>query len=167
VVVFEQPGGDQPVSGSVLRRVAERVAGAVLPRTGEGAVQHRGGREVDRVARVSQAARDLTTVEKSRSWAEHVLVVPDPREDLAGVREGGLEVFEGFDRPGQWPFEPPGELGRGAWFSDAGEHRLNGAVIRSPVAVERVGRAASGMSRRVPVLPIPDDLAKPVRRCST
>ena len=52
VVVFEQPGGDQPVSGRMLRRVAERVGGAVLSRTGEGAVQHSGGGEVKRVAGV-------------------------------------------------------------------------------------------------------------------
>lgn len=52
IIVFEQPGGDQPVSGRMLRRVAERVAGAVLPRTGESAVQHRGGGEVKRIAGV-------------------------------------------------------------------------------------------------------------------
>ena len=48
VVVFEQHGSNQPVSGRMLRRVAERSAGAVLSRTGEGAVQHRARREVKR-----------------------------------------------------------------------------------------------------------------------
>ncbi len=67
MVVFKQPGGDQPVSGRLLRRVAERVAGAVLSRTGERAVQHRGGGKVERVAGVSQAAGDLAMVEKSWS----------------------------------------------------------------------------------------------------
>jgi hypothetical protein len=51
-------------------------------------VQHRGGGKVERVAGVSQAAGDLATVEKSWSWAERVAVVPDPGQDLAGVREG-------------------------------------------------------------------------------
>jgi hypothetical protein len=167
VVVFEQPGGDQPVSGRVLCGVAERVAGAVLARTGEGAVQHRGGGKVERVAGVSQTAGNLATVNKAWSWAERVAVVPDPGEDLAGVREGGFEVFEGVDRSGQRPFEPAGELGRGAWLSDAGEHRFDGAVIGGPVAVQRVGRAASGIARRVPVSPVPDNLAEPVRRRGT
>jgi hypothetical protein len=53
VVVVKQPGGDQPLSGHALRRVGERVAGAVLPRTGERAVEHRGGSEVERLAVVS------------------------------------------------------------------------------------------------------------------
>lgn len=147
--VFEQAGRDQPISGSALRRVADGVAGAVLPRTDEGPVQHRGGGKVERVARVSQAARqaarDLATVEKSWSWAEQVAVVPDPRENLAGVREGGFEVFKGLDRARTRPLEPAGEPGRSAGFPDAGELRFDGAVIRSPVAVERVGPAASGM----------------------
>lgn len=52
MVVFEEPGGDQPVGGRLLRRGAERVDGAVLARTGEGAVQHRGGGEVEWVAGV-------------------------------------------------------------------------------------------------------------------
>ena len=166
MVVFKQPGSDQPVSGRMLRRVPERAAGALLPPTREGTVQHRGGGKVERVASVPQAASDLATVEKSWSWAERVAVVPDP-EDLTGIREGRFEVFEGVDRPRQRPFEPAGELGRGAWFPDAGEHRFDGAIIRSPVAVERVGRAVSGMTRRVPVSPVPDNLAEPVRRCRT
>jgi hypothetical protein len=158
---------DQPVSGRMLRRVPERAAGALLPRTREGTVQHRGGGKVERVASVPQAASDLATVEKSWSWAKHVAVVPDPCEDLTGVREGGFEVFEGVDSSGQRPFEPAGELGRGAWFSDVGEHRFDGAIVGGSVAVKRVGRAASGMTGRVPVLPVPDNFAEPVRRCET
>ncbi len=56
MVVFKQPGGDQPLGGRVLCGVAECVAGAPLSRTGEGAVQDRGGGKVERVAGVSQAA---------------------------------------------------------------------------------------------------------------
>jgi hypothetical protein len=50
VVVVKQPGGDQPLGGLVFRGVGERITGAVLPRTGERPVQHRGGREVERRA---------------------------------------------------------------------------------------------------------------------
>ena len=45
--------------------------------------------------------------------------------------------------------------------SDAGEHRFDGAVIRSPVAVQRVGRPATRMAGCVPVLPVPHDLPEP------
>lgn len=63
MVVFQQPGGDQPVSGRVLGRVAERVAGAVLPRTGQRAIEHCGGGQVERIAGVPQAAADLPIVQ--------------------------------------------------------------------------------------------------------
>ena len=89
------------------------------------------------------------------------MVVPDPGEGLAGVREGRFEVFQRVDGSGQRPFESAGELGRSARFPDAGEHRFDGAVIRSPVAVQRVGRAATRMAGCVPVLPVPHDLPEP------
>jgi hypothetical protein len=90
------------------------------------------------------------------------VVVSDPGEGLAGVRERRFEVFESVDGSGQRPLETAGELGRSARFPDAGEHRFDGAVIRSPVAVQPVGRAASRMTACVPVLPVPDDLREPV-----
>ena len=92
------------------------------------------------------------------------MVVPDPSEGLAGVRERCFEVFERVDGSGQRPFEPARELRRAARFPDAGEHRFNGAIVGGSMAVERVGRAAPGMTGRVSVLPVPDDLAEPVRR---
>ena len=162
MVVFEQPRRDQPISGRLLRRGAELVTGAVLRRTGERAVQHSGGGKAERVAGVSQAATDLPIVHQAGTGSERVVVVPDPGESLAGVREGGFEVFQGVDRSGQRPIEPAGELRGGARFSDAGEHRFDGAVIGGPVAVQRVGQAASGIAARVPVLPVRDDLPGPV-----
>jgi hypothetical protein len=164
VVVFEQPGGDQPVSGSVLRRVAERVAGAVLSRTGEGAVQHHRGDEVNGVAGVPQAAGDLPAVKEPWSRPEHVLVVPEPGEDLAGVREGGFKLLQRIDGPEQRPSQTLRELLGGARFPHAGEHRFDGAIIRGPLAIQRVGRAASRMTGCVSVLPVPDDLPEPVDR---
>jgi hypothetical protein len=56
VVVLEQPRSDQPVSGRVLRRVAESVAGSLSTRAGERAVQHRGSGDVERLVVVPQAA---------------------------------------------------------------------------------------------------------------
>ena len=44
VVVFEQPGSDQPVGGRILLGATEHVAGAVLTRTSERPVQHAGSR---------------------------------------------------------------------------------------------------------------------------
>jgi len=61
------PASDQPVSGSVLRSVAEHGAGIVLPHTGLGRAAASRGGKVERVARVPQAASDLATVEKSWS----------------------------------------------------------------------------------------------------
>jgi hypothetical protein len=51
VVVVKQPGDDQAFGGHVFRGVGERITGAVLPRTGERAVQHRGGSELAWVSR--------------------------------------------------------------------------------------------------------------------
>jgi hypothetical protein len=56
VVAFEQPGSDQPFGGRLLGGISERVTGAVLPRTGEGAVQHGGSGDVERLGVVPQAA---------------------------------------------------------------------------------------------------------------
>ena len=47
MVVLEQPRCDQPVSGRVLRRVAESVAGSLSARAGERPVQHRGSGDVE------------------------------------------------------------------------------------------------------------------------
>jgi hypothetical protein len=140
LVVFEQPGSDQPVGGRVLRRGAEPAAGAVLPRTGERVVQHRGGGEVERLAGVTQAAGDLPAMEEPWSRLEHVAAVPEPREDLAGVPEARFELFQRGDGPGQRPPQAAGELLRGARFPDAGEHRLDGALIGGAVPVEVVDR---------------------------
>lgn len=133
VVVFEQPGSDQLSSGGVLRGVHQRVPDAVLTRTGERAVQHHGGGEVERFRAVSSAAGDLAVVEEAWSWSERVVVVPDPREDLAGVREAPFESLQGVDGSGQRPSQAAGELLRGARFPDAREHRLDGAVISGAV----------------------------------
>lgn len=85
------------------------------------------------------------------------MVVTDPGQGLACIRERRFEMLQRVDGSGQRPLEPAGELGRGARFTDAGEHRFDGAVIRSAVAVQRVGRAATRMTGCVPVLPVPDD----------
>ena len=100
MVVFEQPGSDQPFGGRLLGGISERVAGAVLPRTGERAVQHGGRGEVERLARVPQAARDLPAVHEPWSRPEHVAVMPEPSEDLAGVPKARLELFQRVDGPG-------------------------------------------------------------------
>lgn len=152
MVVFEQPGSDQLSSGGVLRGVHERVPGAVLARTGERAVQHHGGGEVERVRVVSSAAGDLAVVEEAWSWSERVVVVPDPREDLAGVREAPFESLQGVDGSGQRPSQAAGELLRGARFPDAREHRLDGAVISGAVPVEVVDRASPGIAGPIGVL---------------
>ncbi len=152
VVVFEQPGSDQPFSGGVLRGVHERVPGAVLARTGERAVQHHGGGEVERLGVVPQAAGDLAVVEEAWSWSERVVVMPDPGEDLAGVREAPFESLQGVDGSGQRPSQAAGELLRGARFPDAREHRLDGAVIRAAVPVEVVDRASPGIAGPIGVL---------------
>ena len=47
MVVFEQPGSDQQYGGRILLGVSECAAGAVLPRTGEHAVQHGGRGEIE------------------------------------------------------------------------------------------------------------------------
>ena len=56
MVVLEQPRSDQTLSGRVLRRVAKSVAGSLLARAGERAVQHRGSGDVERLVVVPQAA---------------------------------------------------------------------------------------------------------------
>ena len=129
MVVLEQPRSDQPFGGRVLGGIAESVAGAVLPRTGERAVQHRGGGEVERLAVVPQAAGDLAVVDEPWSWSERVAVVSEPGEDLAGVREARFEVLQRVDGSGQRPSQTAGQLLSGARLSDAGEQRLDGAVI--------------------------------------
>ena len=164
MVVFEQPGGDQPLGCRVLGGIAERVAGAVLRRTGEGTVQHRGSGKIDGIAGVPQAAADLSIAQQAVPRPELVVVVPDTDESLAKVREGDFEVLQGVDRSGQRPLEPAGELRGGARFPDAGEHRFHGTVIGGPVAVQRVDRTAPRVTGRVPVLPVPDDPAGPVIR---
>jgi hypothetical protein len=47
------------------------------------------------------------------------------------------------------PSQPARQLLRGARLSDACEQRLDGAVIRSPVPLEVVGRAASGTAGQI------------------
>ena len=74
--VLEQPRCYQPFSGRVLR-AAESVAGALLARPGERAVQHRGSGEVERLADVPQAAGDLAVVDEPRSWSERVDMVSE------------------------------------------------------------------------------------------
>ena len=57
--------------------VAESVAGALLARPGERAVQDRGSGEVERLADVPQAAGDLAVVDEPRSWSERVDMVSE------------------------------------------------------------------------------------------
>ena len=65
---------------AVLRPLLSASRARLLPRTGEGAVRHRGGGKVERVARVPQAASDLATVEKS--WSRTAAgVSPTPMRD--------------------------------------------------------------------------------------
>ena len=101
MVVFEQPGSDQPVGGRMLLRAAEYVAGAVLTRTSERPEQHAGGGEIERLARVPQAPRDLPAVHEPWSRPEHVAVMPEPCEGLAGVPEARFELFQRVDSPGE------------------------------------------------------------------
>jgi hypothetical protein len=75
--------------------------------------------------------------------------VPEPREDLAGVPEARFELFQRCDGPAQRPPQAASELLRGARFPDAGEHRLDGALVGGAVPVEVVDRAASGIAGAV------------------
>ncbi len=145
MVVFEQPGSDQPYGGRILLGVSECAAGAVLPRRGERAVQHRGGGEGERLAVVPQAAGDLPSVQKPWPRAELVAVMSEVDEDLAGAPEARFELFYRLDSPGERPAETAGELLCGARFPDAGEHRLDGAAVSGAIPVEVVDRAASGI----------------------
>jgi hypothetical protein len=52
------------------RRAAESVAGALFPRAGEHAVQHRGSGDVERLVVVPQAAGDLAVIDEPRSRSE-------------------------------------------------------------------------------------------------
>ena len=70
----------QTLSGRVLREAAESVAGALLARPDERAVQDRGSGEVERFADVPQAAGDLRVVDEPRSWSERVVVVSESCE---------------------------------------------------------------------------------------
>ncbi|MDQ6777244.1 MAG: hypothetical protein M3071_13730 [Actinomycetota bacterium] len=51
MVVLEQSLSKQPFSGRVFLGAAESFAGALLPRAGQRAVQHRGRGDVERPAR--------------------------------------------------------------------------------------------------------------------
>ena len=152
MVVLEQPRGDQPFGGRVLRGTGERVAGTVLPRAGERAVQHRGGGEVERLPVVPQASGDLAVVDEPRSRVERVAVVPEPCEDLAGAREALFETLQRIDGSGQRPSQPARQLLRGARLPDAREQGLDGAIVRGAVPVEVVDRAASGIAGAFGVL---------------
>ena len=62
------------------------VAGALLARPGEGAVQHRGSGEVERLADVPQAAGDPAVVDEPRSWSERVDMVSNSRPHADAAR---------------------------------------------------------------------------------
>ena len=101
-------------------------------------MQDRGGSEVERLAVAAQAASVLAVVDEPRSWSERVAVAPEPREDLAGVREARFESLQRVDGSVQRPSQSVRELLRHARFLDAREQRLGGAVVRGPVPVELV-----------------------------
>jgi hypothetical protein len=120
----------------VLGGAAESVAGAVLPRAGERAVQERSRDEVEWLAVVPEAAGDLAVVGEPWSWSERVAAVSEAGQDVAGVREARLESLQRVHGPVQRPSQTVGQLLRGAWLAYAGEQRLDGAVIRGPVPVK-------------------------------
>jgi phospholipase C len=78
----------------------------------------------------------------------------------ADATAGTLDSLFSFYRG---PRNQPLFLDPGTGEPTAGEHRFDGAVIRSSMAVKRIGRAASRMTGRVAVLPVPDSLADRVR----
>jgi hypothetical protein len=152
VIVVQQPRSDQPFGGRVLGGAAEGVAGAVLPRAGERAVQDRRSSEIEWLAVVAQAAGDLAVVEEPRSWSERVAVVSEPGQDLAGVREARFEALQRVDGSVERPSQSGRELLRGARLPDAREQRLDSAVIRGAVPLDVVDRAASGVAGGIGVL---------------
>jgi hypothetical protein len=85
-------------------------------------------------------------VEEAWAWSERVAVVSEPGQDLAGVREARFESLQRVDGSVERPSQSGRELLRAAGFLDAGEQRLDGAVIGGAVHVEVVDRAASGVA---------------------
>ena len=79
-------------------------------------------------------------------------MVPEPRQGLAGLHEVRFEPLQRVDGSGQRPAETAGELLRGARLPDAGEHRLDGPLVRGAKPVEFVDRAAPRVAGGVGVL---------------
>ena len=98
---------------------------------------------------VPQAAGDLAVADEPGSWSERVAVVSEPCQDLAGVRKARFQSLQRADCSLERPSQPARQLLRGARLSDACEQRLDGAVVRSPVPVEVVGRAAPGTAGQI------------------
>jgi hypothetical protein len=162
VVVLEQPRCDQPFSGRALRGHAESFTGAFIRRAGQRTVQDRGSGEVQRPVVVPQAPGDLAVVDEPRSWSERIAVVTEPGQDLARVRETRFQSLQRADGSVQRPSQTARQLLRGARLLDAGEHGLDGAVVRGPVPVKRVDRATPGIAGPVGVLPAQQALTEVV-----
>jgi hypothetical protein len=94
-------------------------------------------------------------------------VVPEPGQSLAGVREPRFESLQRVDGPGQRPSQSDRELLRGARLPGIREQRLNGAVVRGPLPVELVDRAASGIAGPVGVLLAQHAVTEVVDRSAT